>query len=175
MLQTWSSFFVVIRKSDSTDTPVALGLHATEKFLSIGGERRKPHTVVNFLLSFSTHILASKNSIIHDQTSRTNESFDLEWFFVLVVLVKFLRFSADLWTEIDIFFLFLFFFQVFGSLDSMISGLKNFYKNDYWPLWKFLWILKEKKFEWFSRDQQRRLFVTWKTDHFLLPYRSFSI
>ena len=65
-------------------------------------------------------------------------------FFVLVVLVKFLRFSANLWTEIDIFFLFLFFFQVFGSLDSMISGLKNFYKNDYWPLWKFLWILKEK-------------------------------
>ena len=55
--QTWRSFFVVIRKSDSTDTPVALGLHATEKFLSI--ERRKP-TVVNFLLSFSTHILVKK-------------------------------------------------------------------------------------------------------------------
>ena len=29
-------------------------------------------------------------------------------FFVLVVLVKFLRFSADLWTEIDIFFCFCF-------------------------------------------------------------------
>ena len=146
MLQTWSSFFVVIRKSDSTDTPVALGLHATEKFLSIGGERRKPHTVVNFLLSFSTHILASKNSIIHDQTSRTNESFDLEWFFCFSCPCKILEVfscSTDLWTEID-FFLFLFFFQVFGSLDSMISGLKNFYKNDYWPLWKFLWILKEK-------------------------------